>query len=81
MTAMIVFMVTLLASALNLGFPPDFLWHWTRAYFITCPVAGDVGFFRNPGDPAPDAADGSGNRRSSSKNLRRLRVTLLVRNL
>ncbi|KAB2877297.1 MAG: DUF2798 domain-containing protein [Pseudorhodoplanes sp.] len=48
MTAMIVFMVTLLVSALNLGFPPDFLWHLTRVDFVTCPVAGDVGFFAIP---------------------------------
>lgn len=81
MTAVIVFTVTPLVSALNLGFEPDFLWPWTRAYFVTGPVAGDVGFFRNPGGPAPDAAEGGGNRRSPARNLCRMRVALFACNL
>jgi len=48
MTAMIVFMVTLLVTALNLGFPPDFLRHWVRAYFVTWPIAAVSAFFAIP---------------------------------
>ena len=48
MTAMMVFVVTLLATIVNLGFPPDFLWQWAKAYLLTWPVAALSAFFAIP---------------------------------
>ena len=48
MTAMMVFMVTLLVTIINLGFPPDFLWQWAKAYVLAWPVAAVSAFFAIP---------------------------------
>lgn len=48
MSSMMVFMVTLLVTCLNLGFPPDFLSHWVKAYFIAWPVAATTAFLVMP---------------------------------
>lgn len=48
MTAMMVFMVTLLVTIINLGFPPDFLWQWAKAFVLTWPVAAVSAFFAIP---------------------------------
>ncbi len=44
MTAVMVFMVTLIVTFINLGLPPDFLTQWARAYFIAWPVAATTAF-------------------------------------
>ena len=43
-----VFMVTLLVTYLNLGFEPDFLVQWVKAYFIAWPVAATTAFLIMP---------------------------------
>jgi hypothetical protein len=48
MSAMMVFMVTLLVTFLNLGLRPDFLAQWAKAYFIAWPVAAGTAFFAFP---------------------------------
>jgi len=48
MSAMMVFMVTLLVTFLNLGLRPDFLYQWAKAYFIAWPVAAITGFLVMP---------------------------------
>jgi Protein of unknown function (DUF2798) len=48
MSSVMVFMVTLLVTYLNLGFDPDFLRQWTKAYFIAWPVAATTAFFIMP---------------------------------
>jgi uncharacterized membrane protein YfcA len=48
MTAMMVFMVTLLVTIINLGFPPDFLWQWAKAYLLAWPVAAVSAYFAIP---------------------------------
>jgi hypothetical protein len=48
MSSMMVFMVTLLVTFLNLGFSPDFLVHWVKAYFIAWPVAATTSFLVMP---------------------------------
>lgn len=48
MSAMMVFMVTLLVTYLNLGLRPDFLAQWAKAYFIAWPVAATTGFLVMP---------------------------------
>jgi hypothetical protein len=48
MTAMMVFMVTLLVTYLNLGFRHDFLLQWVKAYFIAWPVAATTAFLVMP---------------------------------
>ena len=45
MSSVMVFMVTLLVTFLNLGFPSDFLIQWVKAYFIAWPVAAATAFF------------------------------------
>jgi hypothetical protein len=44
MSSIMVFMVTLLVTYLNLGFVPDFLLQWVKAYFIAWPVAAGTAF-------------------------------------
>ena len=39
MSSMMVFMVTLVATYLNLGPRPDFVLHWAKAYVVAWPVA------------------------------------------
>ena len=48
MTSVMVFMVTLIATYLNLGFDPDFLRQWVKAYFVAWPVAATTAFFIMP---------------------------------
>jgi hypothetical protein len=40
MSSMMVFMVTLVATLLNLGPRPDFILYWAKAYIVAWPVAG-----------------------------------------
>jgi hypothetical protein len=48
MSAVMVFMVTLLVTYLNLGFRHDFLLQWVKAYFIAWPIAATTGFLVMP---------------------------------
>ena len=48
MSAMMVFMVTLVVTYVNLGPSPDFLLRWAKAYFIAWPVAATTGFLVFP---------------------------------
>jgi hypothetical protein len=48
MSSMMVFMVTLVVTYLNLGFRPDFLLQWVKAYFIAWPIAAMTGFLVMP---------------------------------
>ena len=48
MSAMMVFMVTLVVTYVNLGLAPDFLARWAKAYFIAWPVAATTGFLVFP---------------------------------
>jgi hypothetical protein len=42
-SSMMVLMVTLLVTYLNLGFDPDFLNQWMKAYFMAWPIAATTG--------------------------------------
>ena len=48
MSAMMVFMVTLLVTIINLGLPPDFLRQWVKAFVLAWPVAAATAFFAIP---------------------------------
>lgn len=48
MSSIMVFMVTLLVTYLNLGFVPDFLLQWAKAYVIAWPVAAGTAFMIMP---------------------------------
>lgn len=48
MTAVMVFMVTLVVTFINLGFRADFLSQWAKAYFIAWPIAAITAFFVMP---------------------------------
>jgi len=48
MTSVMVFMVTLIATFLNLGLDPDFPRQWAKAYFVAWPVAAITAFFVMP---------------------------------
>jgi len=48
MSAMMVFMVTLLVTYLNLGFRADFLLQWAKAYVVAWPVAATTAFLVMP---------------------------------
>ena len=48
MSAMMVFMVTLLVTYLNLGLRADFLLQWAKAYVIAWPVAATTAFLVMP---------------------------------
>ena len=48
MSAMMVCMVTLVATYLNLGPRPDFLFQWAKAYIAAWPVAGTTAFLVMP---------------------------------
>jgi hypothetical protein len=56
MTAVMVFMVTLVVTFLNLGLRADFLMQWAKAYFIAWPIAAVTAFFVMPS--ARRATDG-----------------------
>ena len=47
-SSVMVLMVTLLVTDLNLGFDPDFLHQWVKAYFIAWPIAATTGFLVMP---------------------------------
>lgn len=48
MTAVMVFMVTLIVTFINLGLRGDFLSQWVKAYFIAWPIAAVTAFFIMP---------------------------------
>ncbi len=48
MSAMMVFLVTLLVTYLNLGWRADFLTQWVKAYVIAWPVAATTAFLIIP---------------------------------
>ncbi len=48
MSSMMVLMVTLIVTLLNLGLPPDFVWHWAKAYVIAWPVAAGTAYLVMP---------------------------------
>ena len=48
MTAVMVLMVTLVATFLNIGMRADFLFQWARAYLISWPIAAITGYFIMP---------------------------------
>ena len=49
MSSIMVLMVTLLVTYLNLGFDPDFLLQWAKAYVIAWPMAAGTAFTIMPG--------------------------------
>jgi hypothetical protein len=56
MTAVMVFMVTLIVTFINLGLPPDFLMQWAHAYIVAWPIAATTAFLIMPA--ARRATDG-----------------------
>jgi hypothetical protein len=48
MSSVMVFMVTLVATFLNLGLRPDFVIWWAKAYVVAWPVAAITAFFVMP---------------------------------
>ena len=48
MTAVMVFMVTLIVTLINLGLRSDFLLQWARAYIIAWPIAAGTAFLVMP---------------------------------
>lgn len=48
MTSMMVFMVTLVATLINLGLRPDFMLQWAKAYFVSWPIAATTAFLIMP---------------------------------
>ena len=44
MTAVMVLMVTLVATGLNLGLRSDFLLQWAKAYLVAWPIAAVTGY-------------------------------------
>jgi Protein of unknown function (DUF2798) len=48
MTSMMVFMVTLVATLINLGPRPDFVLQWAKAYFVSWPIAATTAFLVMP---------------------------------
>jgi hypothetical protein len=47
-SSMMVFMVTLVATYLNLGLPPDFVLQWAKSYFVAWPVAAAMAYLVTP---------------------------------
>ena len=48
MTAVMVFMVTLIVTFVNLGLRADFLMQWAKAYVIAWPIAAATAFLVMP---------------------------------
>ena len=48
MTAVMVCMVTLIATLLNIGLRDDFLVQWAKAYLVGWPIAAITGFLFMP---------------------------------
>lgn len=48
MSSMMVFMVTMVATFLNLGPRPDFIFQWAKAYIVAWPVAACTAYLVMP---------------------------------
>jgi hypothetical protein len=48
MTAVMVLMVTLIATYLNIGLRADFVFQWIKAYLVGWPIAAITGYFVMP---------------------------------
>jgi hypothetical protein len=48
MSSMMVFMVTMVATYLNLGPRPDFIFQWAKAYIVAWPVAACTAYLVMP---------------------------------
>jgi Protein of unknown function (DUF2798) len=48
MTAVMVLMVTLIATYINIGLRADFVFQWIKAYLIGWPIAAITGYFVMP---------------------------------
>jgi len=48
MTSMMVFMVTLVATYLNLGLRADFVFQWAKAYIVAWPIAAATAYLVMP---------------------------------
>jgi hypothetical protein len=48
MTSVMVFMVTFVATWLNLGPRSDFLFHWVKAYLVAWPIAAGTAYVVMP---------------------------------
>ena len=48
MTSMMVFMVTMVATFINLGLRPDFVLQWAKSYIISWPIAATTAFLVMP---------------------------------
>ena len=68
MSSMMVFMVTLVATYLNLGLRPDFVLQWAKAYIVAWPIAAVTGLSGH--------ADGAALHRSRHEPDRRRRLML-----
>jgi hypothetical protein len=47
-SSMMVFMVTLVATYLNLGLRPDFVAHWAVSYIVAWPIAAGMAYLVTP---------------------------------
>ena len=47
-SSMMVFVVTLVATFLNLGWRPDFVLQWAKSFFIAWPIAAMMAFLVTP---------------------------------
>jgi hypothetical protein len=47
-SSMMVFMVTLVATYLNLGLRPDFLFQWAKSYVVAWPIAAGMAYLVTP---------------------------------
>ncbi len=48
MSSVMVFMVTLVATYLNLGLRPDFILQWAKAYLVAWPIAACTAYVVMP---------------------------------
>ena len=47
-SSMMVFMVTLVATYLNLGLRPDFVLQWAKAFIVAWPIAAAMAYLVTP---------------------------------
>jgi hypothetical protein len=47
-SSMMVFMVTLVATYLNLGLRSDFIVQWAKSYFVAWPIAAGMAYLVTP---------------------------------
>lgn len=47
-SSMMVFMVTLVATYLNLGLRSDFLFQWAKSYIVAWPIAAGMAYLVTP---------------------------------